>query len=473
MILHITRKELSTFISDRRFLILCVFALSITTLASLGAWQQVLDADAIRADAVRIEQNTWLEQGEANPHDAAHFGRYALRPVPPLGAFDSGVFDFAGATVWMEAHFQNPPSIRVAENKLVSYPFTSITPSWVLSVIVPLAIIVLLFGSIAMERESGTIRVLVTHNAKPWQVLMGKGVATVAVSIVLSVVLIAIALVPALGQTTLEIEWPRVAVLISLFLVGYMAIAGIALLVSTCATSSYQAFWVATLLWVLMAFCIPLVGAQIAQDAHPTPRARDFARAIQEEAQAPFWLGAKQYEEVALYEAEILTKHRTVDRTSLDLNRDALVLQSHERFANRVYDRLYGELYDLHTKHEGVLRAFSAISPILALQRISRGICGTDTRSQLEFAVAAEEHRREIIEQLNEDMMYHAGNKSFEYVADRSLWQTVESFEFQQPSLKQVLKHYWVEIASLLAWFMIPFALACHLLGRQFRGELP
>lgn len=473
MILHITRKELSTFISDRRFLILCVFALSITTLAGLGAWQQVLDADAIRADAVRIEQNTWLEQGEANPHDAAHFGRYALRPVPPLGAFDSGVFDFAGATVWMEAHFQNPPSIRVAENKLVSYPFASITPSWVLSVIVPLAIIVLLFGSIATERESGTIRVLVTHNAKAWQVLMGKGVATVAVSIVLSVVLIAIALVPALGQTTLEIEWPRVAVLIGLFLVGYMAIAGIALLVSTCARSSYQAFWVATLLWVLMAFCIPLVGAQIAQDAHPTPRARDFARAIQEEAQAPFWLGAKQYEEVAIYEAEILTKHRTVDRTSLDLNRDALVLQSHERFANRVYDRLYGELYDLHTKHEGVLRAFSAISPILALQRISRGICGTDTRSQLEFAVAAEEHRREIIEQLNEDMMYHAGNKSFEYVADRSLWQTVESFEFQQPSLKQVLKHYWVEIASLLAWFMTPFALACHLLGRQFRGELP
>ncbi len=472
MILEIATKELRTYAGDRRFLVLCVLALCITIGAGLGSWQQVSGAHAIRSDAARTDKITWLEQGEANPHDAAHFGRYALRPVPPLGAFDSGVFDFAGATVWMEAHFQNPPANRAAETKLVSYPFATVTPAWVLAVIVPLALVTLLFGSIALERETGSLRVLVAQNAKAWQLILGKGFAAIAVALLLAVVLVAIALLPVIGHRSLDIELPRALALTATFLLGYSAIAGIVLLISSWTSSGYQAFWTATILWILMAFCIPLAGAQVAQDAYSTPRARTFASAIQQEAQAPFWLGSAQYEEVALYEAEVLTKHRAVDRTSLDLNRDALVLQAHERFANRVYDRLYGDLYDLHVKQEQVLRVASALSPVLALQRISRGICGTDTQSQVQFAKSAEEHRRRIVEQLNEDMMYHAGDQSFVYAADRSLWESIDDFEFDNPSLTRVLGYYWFEIATLLAWLTLTFSLACTVLGRQFRGKL-
>lgn len=472
VILEVAKKELLTYVGDRRFLILCVLAIAITVAAGLGSWQQISHAHTIRSDAERTDKTTWLEQGEANPHDAAHFGRYALRPVPPLGAFDSGVFDFAGATVWMEAHFQNPPANRAAETKLLSYPFATVTPAWVLAVIVPLALVTLLFGSIALERETGSLRVLVAQNASAWQLLLGKGVAAIVIALLLAVAMVAIALLPVFGYRSLDIEFPRALALVAAFLLGYSSIAGVVLLVSSCATSGYKSFWTATILWILMAFCVPLAGAQIAQDAHPTPRARSFASAIQQEAQAPFWLGSAQYEEVALYEAEVLTKHRAVDRTSLDLNRDALVLQAHERFANRVYDGLYGDLYDQHIKQEEVLRMASALSPVLALQRISRGICGTDTHSQVLFAKSAEEHRRKIVEQLNEDMMYHAGDQSFGYAANRSLWETIDDFDYETPSLSQVLHYYRFEIATLLAWLVLAGSLACAVLGRQFRGKL-
>ncbi len=449
---------------------LFTIALLLTLIASLDGWQRLAQDASIRSEASSIERETWLNQGEANPHDAAHFGRYALREIPALSAFDPGVLDYSGASVWMEAHFQNPASNRRAENRIASYPLATVTPAWLLSVIVPLILVILLFGTVVAERERGTLNFLWVQNARPMQLILGKFSSTLIIAALLSVLFVSLSCMPIVFHQDLTIEWLAVFALAVCYFITYVCICGVVILISTVVGTSHIAFWIAALFWVTTVFG-PLLVAQAAKELHPVPRDRDFGSAIQQQAQAPFWLGEAQYEEVAIYEAEVMTQHRALDARELRLNRDALVLQAHERFANRAYDRLYGELYDTHIKQESVLRSASLFSPIFALQRISRGIARTDTSAQIHFAKSAELHRRTIIEKLNEDMMYNAGEESFRYVADRELWQTVDDFEYQPPPFREILKHYQLEIASLVYWTLLSLILAAVALQIRARAE--
>lgn len=471
MILAILRKELHELLADRKFWILFAVAFLLTVIAALEGWQRLAQDASLRSEASHIERETWLNQGEANPHDAAHFGRYALREIPALSAFDPGILDYSGASVWLEAHFQNPASNRRAENRMDSYPLASVTPAWLLSVIVPLVLVILLFGTVVTERERGTLRFLWVQNARPVQLILGKFSSALIIAALLAALFVSLSCMPIVFHRDVTIDWLSVLALAVCYFVAYVCICGVITLISSVVSTSHTAFWISALFWITTVFG-PLLVAQAAKELHPVPRDRDFGAAIQQEAQAPFWLGAAQYEEVAIYEAEVMTRHRALDATKLGLNRDALVLQAHERFANRVYDKLYGELYNTHVQQESVLRSASIFSPIFALQRISRGIARTDTSAQIHFAESAEQHRRDIVEQLNEDMMYNAGQESFRYVADRDLWQTVDDFEYESPPLNEVLKRYQLEITSLVLWTLLSFILAAVALQLRSRAEV-
>lgn len=459
MISATIQKEIYEYLSNRKLWLLLSLTLLLTVVAALDGWQRVSQDAELRNEVALIERETWLNQGEANPHDAAHFGRYALRKVPALSAFDPGILDYSGASVWMEAHFQNPPSFRHAESRVDSYPLAFVSPAWVLSVVVPLLLVVLLFGTVVVERERRTLALLWVQNAHPIHLLLGKCATALLLAALLAILLVSLSCIPIVLFRNLTVDWLRVLALVICFFVAYSSICGCVILVSTTARSPHIAFWLASLLWVSMVFC-PLLVAQAAKDLHPVPRDRDFAADIQQKAQRPFWLGQAQYEEVAIYEAEVMTRHRAMDAQVLGLNRDALVLQAHERFANRVYDRLYGELYEIHDRQEAMLRVASVFSPILALQRVSRGIAGTDTNAQLHFAKNAELHRRSIIKKLNEDMLHNAGEDSFRYVANRNLWQNVEDFAYEELSLSELLQRYRLELLSLALWAVLSLVLA-------------
>ena len=129
------RKELLEAVRDRRFSILLTVALALALMSSLDGWQRTVDDMQHRAAARDADRIVWLGQSETNPHDAAHFGRYAFRSVAPLSAFDSGITPYTGSAVWTEAHFQNPASLRQAEDIVLVAPLTNLTPAWVIRVL--------------------------------------------------------------------------------------------------------------------------------------------------------------------------------------------------------------------------------------------------------------------------------------------------------------------------------------------------
>lgn len=109
-------------------------------------------------DRHRPRAEIWESQGEKSPHSAAHYGVYAFKPTGWLAFFGPGTEAYTGVTVWLEAHKQNQFLYRPASDGNTLQRFGELTAAAVLQLLLPLLIILLGFSTFAGERESGTLR---------------------------------------------------------------------------------------------------------------------------------------------------------------------------------------------------------------------------------------------------------------------------------------------------------------------------
>lgn len=174
MIWKISQKEFTEMWRDGRFrwAALIVFALLVAALA-LG-WKNYTTIDAEQRRAQIESRQTWESQGTRNPHSAAHFGVYAFKPKMPLSLFDSGLDNFIGNSIWVEAHFQNPSRNRPIEDATALQRFGELTAARVLLLLLPLVIIFLSFDAFAGERVNGTLRVVLSLGVSRVQLVLGK-----------------------------------------------------------------------------------------------------------------------------------------------------------------------------------------------------------------------------------------------------------------------------------------------------------
>ncbi|WP_394693791.1 DUF3526 domain-containing protein [Hyphobacterium sp.] len=449
-------KELTEFLRDRRFIGIIAILVLLLAAASLDGWNRAASDMQARQAAVATDREVWVEQGENNPHGAAHFARYAFRETPPLAAFDPGIFDFAGAAFWMEAHTQNPTTLRRAEDAAVQAPFPALSPAWIVQVVGTLALVILLFPSIAGERQQGTLRALSGAGVPPSSFAWGKVstaflfVGAMAVLLILLPVLVGI-LTGAGGYSAM-----RLVSLILVYALGLIGFSFFVLWLSARSATLSKAFTLAASAWLFVALLWPALAGQFAVTLFPDIDEQQLKNDIQIHAQSPFWSGETEERAAAIasLEARVVAEFGAESFDSLGFDREALILQAHEEFANAVYDRIYGELAATHSGQDAVLRYASVVSPVLALQRLSSGLSGTDLLAQQRFATQAEAHRRLIIEQLNHDMMVNAGDQAFSYMAGRELWESIPEFEPAPPSLGDVFQYYLFELGVLFLWLL-------------------
>lgn len=470
MIVPMLHRQLLAFVRSRRFHLLALVLLGLCAAASAYGWARAGEATKARALAESSDRANWVNQGKNNPHGAAHFGRYAFRPTPALAAFDPGLQDHAGAAVWMEAHYQNPATLRRAETVSSHVMVAAISPGWVIAILGTLTLVVLLSPMIAGEREHGTMRAVSAAGVTSRDFMLAKLIAAILIVSGVTLVGLTIALSPALTHEAAVIGGARVGLLIVTYVLGLIAFGLVVLALSARARTTNAALTAGVVFWLYAAIWTPVIAAQLAVTLHPNVDEQAFKATLQLEAQTPFWEGDARESAIAKYEAKVLKAYDGDDLESLGFNRDGLQLQAHEEFANAVFDRLYGELRETHKQQDDVLRWASLASPVLALRRISAGLCGTDLAAQDAFVTQAESHRRQAIAALNEHMMRHAGTQGYAYMADRALWETSVDFEGRQPRLADVLKLYWIELSSLFLWLSLGGWFAVKWMTRAMRS---
>ena len=465
MIRHIVRKEFTDLLRDGRFR-WCAAIVGALLLVSLGSgWVETRRAEAAHSAARETARDHWESQGEKNPHSAAHYGIYAFKPRLPLSFLDQGVDPYTGTSVWLEAHRQNDFLMRPAQDATAGQRLGALTAAQVLQYLVPLLIILLAFGALAGEREQGTLRQLLATGISRRDLGLGKALGVGGA--------LALLLVPAaiVGSAAIAIGSPgpgatpfaRGGILAVSYLAYFGVFVALSIAVSAWVRSARTALVALLGIWVLNGLVAPRVAVDLSKWLHPTPSAVEFARTMEREIGS----GVPGIERPDRGEttARLLAEYGVETVDDLPVNVIGVYLQESEEFANRIFDRNYGALWNRFERQGVVHEALSVAAPLLAVRTLSMGLAGTDVEQHRHFATAAEEYRRDLMRRMNGDLAENS-RAGETYIATADTWAEVPPFQYDAPSLGWVLQNRTLSLAMLGLWLIGAFLVAGSLVRR-------
>ncbi len=466
----IAANDLRLHLRNRTLLLLAVMLFA---LMAGGIWTGLERAKANareRTAAAAADRSTWDAQGERNPHSAAHFSRYAFKSTSPLAFFDPGVLDHAGLAVGMEAHDSNPATIRRAEEAGDLSDLAALSPAWILQSAAPLALFVILFGSIAGERENGTLRQMLSAGVSPRRIRYGK-IAGGAIAVALAIS--PAALLAAAGGMHVDAgPWPsdaqfRVLALVVLYAIYFLGLAAFALGVSAMSVTRRQALILLLGAWALGVAIAPRIAASLAAALHPAPTAVEFASTLSA-ASGLYW---NDEEMQARKKEELLSAYGVTDVSDLPFSYEAWQLNLSEEISHPAFDEAYRDLDSIFRRQERAASLLSIFSPTMAVSRLSAAFSGTDRLHHKAFQESAETHRRLIVKQLNDDMLNNAGAAGYSYVADDALWKSVPDFTQASPAFIAIINAHLGEISALLIFTFGAFVFCAVAVDRAQRLE--
>ena len=458
MIRAVIAKELRTFSRSGVFLALSCAIFTLIIAASLLSAQRLATFERERDMAEHIDEQVWESQGARNPHAAAHFSRYAFKPIPNLAAFDPGITDYAGLAVWMEAHVQNPAVFRRAEDHGQAGQFANLSPAWVLQVLAPLFLFLVLFGAISGEREDGTLKQTLAAGAGTRTLLLGKLVsACIAIGVVaIPAVLIGLwTSASANNDAALSDTWVRAFGLVILYALYFIGLGGLALGISALCRDRRSALLTLVALWAVSVVLLPRVGGAVAATLFPQPEPTQLLAEL-ESVSAAFQKDTAYREKI---DADILAQYGVDTIDALPVSYVGYRLQKSEEHSNPLFDAFYGRVNALHSQQQSVLDALSVLSPVLAIQTLSSGLAGTDRFHQIDFTQAAEMHRRKIIKQLNNDLFLNGAKEDGPYLSDPTLWEAVANLDYAAPPISGFARRYLP--SALILLFYAVFGVVC------------
>ena len=466
----LTNKDLAILKRDRLLRILLAITAVLVIASLFTGMQRERVFDKEKAAALETDRAVWMGQGDRNPHSAAHFSRYAFRPASSLALLDPGTNDFAGLAIWMEAHFQDPAVFRRAEDGGELSRYVQLTPAFLVLIIAPLLVFVMLSDSVAGEREDRTLRQLLASGVDGAQFFRGKLLAGLRLSLgAYTVVFVPVAALSAMS-TPVAFDGDAFLRLVALYLLfaGYLvAFVAIAIGVSSFFRSRQTAFLALACIWTVMTIVLPRLGADIATSVHPQLDPRDAS--IQLRAASDTYY--KDMDRRQRIETEVLERYGVATIEELPIDYGAYVLQVSEDLSEPLFDAFYEGLDARYRKQEAIVRSLSLLTPTIAATGLSRGIAGTDRVHQQAFARAAESHRRDMVQLLNEDYMYNAGAAGYSYTANEDLWERFEDFDYRLPTLSRVAVAYLADALLLIAWILVSLGFAFWAVQRAVVGE--
>lgn len=458
MLASVFRHEFRSLLHDARLHWSAFLVLSLFVLALFTGWNHYQHTNQIYTQAQEQTYRQWLDQGEKNPHSAAHYGLYAYKPVPLLAIFDRGMDDYLGNAVWLEAHNQNEVKLRPVQDTGALGRFGILTLAFIWQFIVPLVIILLAYNAVSKEYEAGTLRMLLSTQVAPLNLLLGKifGVlAATAVTIFLPMLLaLVLTLYWAGTATAFATACSTLAVLSVLYLLLYLLFTVLGVL--------FSAYWrnsslsLATLLgiWAIGAFLLPRMGGSLAQQLYPTPSALSFSEQVLSEREKGVDRQGSYEKFQEELKAQALRDYAVDSLSQLPVSFAGLALQASEKRDWEVYDRHYGALFQVFQAQNAWMEKLNLFSPILAIRNLSRALAGTDLHKHLHFTTQAETHRRLVGKLMNEDQTINGVNQERAYLAGAALWKKVPQFYYHPQSLTAQLYPQKFNLLVLLLWLL-------------------
>ncbi len=405
----------------------------VSSLAEYGRDKQLRD------QATAADRNVWLGQGPKDPHDAAHFGMYAFRPISPLSIIDPGVNAFVGTSLFMEAHRRNDSRNAGILDENGPDRFGTLSPRFLILTILPLLLVLVGFDAYTREREGRTLPMLTVGGMSPLALVAGKFLSLMVVSLI---VLAPLAMVSAVLSLFLGAGGDLALSLGLLFLVYAVFAGGFAALilsVSLWAPSSWSSLVALLTLWFAMTVAIPRLTTNLAEARYPYPTHGEFQGRIAGLKARGLDGHDADSEAAKAFERETLAKYGVKKLEDLPINFRGLLAQRGEEYESSVYAAVYDAVKEQYRGQLGLFAVASLGSPYLAARLVSMALARTDDPAYWHFSDAAEAYRIEFNRVLNMDNAENSTYGDYGYRAGADLWAKIPPFVYEPPRLNEIL----------------------------------
>lgn len=445
---------------ERRLLWLALAVLLLAG-ASVATSAVRLSAQAQERRVVAEEEaRLWDSQGVIDPHDAAHVGRAVPAPVRPLAAFDPGLSDFVGSSVFLEAHAQNPARHRPIEGGTALSRFGGFSAAWTLQVVAPLLIILAGFATLSGEVARARLRQELGAGASAAALVGGRLIALALAAGLLALVMIGISLPVILLQGVGGTEVAGFAAIGGAYALYLLAFCALTVAASGLFASARTALVVLLGFWAVSTLLVPRVAPAVAETLEPTPSAPAFRAAVTEEAEKGIDVHDPTDPGVEAFKAELLARYEVSDLEDLPINFRGASYEYGEKLSTDLYNRHFDQLYDVYYRQEVVQRAFAIFSPTISLQPLSRAFAGTDFAAHLNYLRGVEDYRYRLIQTLNAEMKDHKPPPGERYyLADIATITRDVAYAPGRQRLVDVAAAQIPNLAILLVWAVIAIGL--------------
>ncbi|WP_422860331.1 ABC transporter permease [Flagellimonas sp. S174] len=433
----------------------------VVLLLGIAVWisaRQYQNVNEQYESATAAERGLWDNQGEKNPHSAAHYGTYAFKPKYPLSLVDQGVDKYAGTSIFLEAHKRNEAQFSAATDQTGLARFGDLTPDFILLFIIPLLIVLLGYNSFTKEREMGTLTLLKSQGISNWKWMLGKWTALFLPIFAISLVLFLFAGILLSSLKDFGVfNWGSLFMMLLVFTIYYMIFTNVVLLISALTKKSGISLVVSLCVWIVTCLAAPKAASNIAESKHPYPTRQEFAANVLKDKKEGLDGHNPWSKEAKLLEQEVLKKHGVDSLHQLPFNFDAYRMQKGEEHEAEVYFKHYNYLKDQYTKQSKVYRSLAAISPYLPTRFLSMSIAHTDYATHWDFADAAEEYRIATQKFLNDNFAQNSEYGNWRYQADAEFWKTLPKFEYDPPELNAILSRNSSNLWIMGIWLSASF----------------
>lgn len=457
-LITLAMQELKGLWRERTFQLLFLFLVILSGYAIFSSsvqYEHAYREHRTLTDTVRSMQ---LHQEPTSAHMAGHYGHIVFKPATFLQAIDPGVNAYTGTTVRLEAHRQNEAVFIPASGQSSLVRFGEFSFALLLQVIFPLLILFSCYRAVIVDRQNGTLKLLICQGISMRRLIIAKTAAYILLyGCFLLLAALAYGLVFSLshhGEGQNGVLY-RVFILLLLYGLYYALLIALTIYLSARAQSPSALLTGLLAVWFVFTIIIPKTTASIGAQQAPLPTRMAFAQAIQEQKKKGINGHDSRNEHTIRFKDSVLRAYGVDSASQLPVKMGGLLMQADEDFNNALYDQALGQVSRTITAQNRVGALSGFADPFMAVRNLSMAIAGTDMHHHFNFTKEVEDYRRELIRDLNKlDAARVSEFKDSRGKLTQEYWEQVEDYRYQPPALSRSLSRYRTEIAALFLWLL-------------------